>query len=51
MSGRKQQLIEELKSNKEYRATYAEQHVNSVLATQISTIRQQRGLTQQALRH
>ena len=49
MSGRKQQLIEELKSNKEYRATYAEQHVNSVLATQISTIRQQRGLTQQSL--
>jgi transcriptional regulator with XRE-family HTH domain len=48
MSDRKGRLLIEL-LNPEYRDTYAEQHVNSLLATQISTIRQQRGLSQTKL--
>lgn len=48
MNERKHRLISELR-DREYRETYAEQHVNSMLAAQISTIREQRGLTQAKL--
>lgn len=48
MSDRKQGLIRELR-DKEYRETYATQHVNAMLAAQISAIREERGLTQTEL--
>lgn len=48
MSESKGRLIKEL-WDKDYRETYAEQHVNSSLAAQISMIREQRGFTQSDL--
>jgi transcriptional regulator with XRE-family HTH domain len=48
MNERRNNLLQELR-DRQYRETYAEQHVNSLLATQISTIREQRGLTQAEL--
>jgi transcriptional regulator with XRE-family HTH domain len=48
MSDRRQRLAMEL-ADSEYRQFYSEQHVNSVLAMQISAVREQRGLTQARL--
>jgi transcriptional regulator with XRE-family HTH domain len=48
MSDHEDRLIKELR-NKDYRETYAEQHVNSAIAAQISMIREQRGFTQSDL--
>jgi transcriptional regulator with XRE-family HTH domain len=49
MSALKQELMKEFRDSTDYREMYAEQHVNSLLAAQISTIREQRGLTQKDL--
>jgi len=48
MSARRDRMIAELR-DAEYRESYAEHHLNSVLATQIRTVREQRGLTQDRL--
>lgn len=48
MSERKERLLKEL-ADPEYRGYYAEQHLNSTLATQIRTVREQRGYTQAKL--
>jgi len=48
MKERRSRLIDELR-DKEYREAYADQHVNALLAAQISAIREQRGLTQAGL--
>lgn len=48
MSERRERLIREFR-DAEYRESYAEHHVNSILATQIRTVREQRGLTQERL--
>lgn len=48
MNARRRRLLDELR-DPEYRKHYAESHLNSTLATQISAIREQRGLTQTKL--
>ena len=48
MSERRERLIQEFR-DPEYRESYADHHLNSVLATQIRTVREQRGLTQERL--
>jgi transcriptional regulator with XRE-family HTH domain len=49
MSVSREQLIEELRSSREYREAYAESHLNHTLAAQIRLIREQRGLSQKEL--
>jgi transcriptional regulator with XRE-family HTH domain len=48
MSARRTRMLTELR-DPVYRESYAEHHLNSVLATQIRTVREQRGLTQERL--
>lgn len=48
MNERRKELLQELR-DPQYREAYAEGHMNSLLATQISTIREQRGFTQAQL--
>lgn len=49
MSVSREQLIEELRSSREYREAYAESYLNHTLAAQIRLIREQRGLSQKEL--
>ena len=49
MSVSKEQLIEELRSSREYREAYAESFLNHTLTAQIRVIREQRGLSQKEL--
>jgi transcriptional regulator with XRE-family HTH domain len=49
MSVSREQLIEELRSSREYREAYAESHLNDTLTAQIRLIREQRGLSQKEL--
>ncbi len=49
MSESRETLKEEFKANKEYREAYAEDFLNTWVATQIKVLREQRGMTQQEL--